>query len=145
MKDTIVIDLDGTLSDCNYRRHLVTGKHRDYAAFHAQLESDPVNEWCARLMGCMHISGYMITIVSARPKSCEKKTLAWLEKNKIKFDSLNLLRVDGSDTPDQEIKVNWARNYGVENILFWVDDRAKVVKPIRDLGVTVLHCAEGAY
>lgn len=145
MKDTVVVDLDGTLSDCSSRRRLVTGKHRDYVAFHNLLGSDPVNKWCSRLMSSMHHSGYAVVIVSARPKSCEKQTLAWLIKNEVAFDSLQLLRIEGSNTPDQEIKVAWLKSYGAENILFWVDDRAKVVRAIRETGVTVLHCADGDY
>lgn len=145
MKDTIVIDLDGTLSDCQARRPLVTGKSRDYDSFHERLSFDPVNEWCKSLMQSMHDSGYNIAIVSARPKKCEIQTRAWLIKHEIPFTMLYLLRENGSNTPDQEIKVQWLKDYGVENVLFWVDDRLKVVQAIRQEGVTVLHCAEGIY
>ena len=141
----IVVDLDGTLCNVDHRRPLVTGKHRDYDAFHAKLSDDPVNEWCKRLILAMHGTGYDVALVSARPKKYEFATRQWLTKNEVPFTMLYLLREDGSDTPDQEIKTAWARDFGLENILFWVDDRKKVVDAIRSLGVTVLQCVEGAY
>lgn len=142
---TCVFDLDGTLSDCSSRRHFVTGKHRDYEAFHALLSQDPVNLWCRRLMRSLYYSGYEIAVVSARPKQYEVQTRAWLLKNEVPFTSLDLLRENEDSTPDQEIKVAWLRGYGAENILLWVDDRLKVVDAIRREGITVLHCAEGRY
>ena len=42
-RDTVVFDLDGTLSDCSARRHLVEGKDRDYEAFHARFVKDKKN------------------------------------------------------------------------------------------------------
>lgn len=142
---TCVFDLDGTLANVDHRRHLVTGKHRDYPGFHALISTDPVNDWCRRLMQTMYAQGYDIAIVSARPEKYEMETRAWLIKHSVPFTALYLLRQNESDAPDQEIKVAWLKSYGIENVLFWVDDRAKVVRAIRSEGVTVLHCAEGEY
>lgn len=142
VKDTIIIDLDGTLSDGSARYHLVKGKHRDYAAFHALLDQDPVNEWCRALMGSFGEQTYRVVIVSARPKSCEEATRAWLFRNRVYFDELNLLRPDGDSTPDQELKRAWLRGYGKERVLFAVDDRQKVVDMWREEGLTCLQCAD---
>ena len=141
MKDTIVIDLDGTLSNCSARRHLVTGKHRDYEAFHAKLGEDPVNKWCALLMCAMEATGeYDIVIVSARPESTKEATETWLHKNHVPFAKLCLLRPDGDSTPDDALKMAWADSYGPGRILFVVDDRQKVVDAWRAKGITCLQC-----
>lgn len=142
---TIVVDLDGTLANVDHRRHLVMGKHRDYAAFHALIPTDPVNEWCKHLIQGMYTSGYDVAIVSARPLKYETVTRAWLEKNNIPFTSLYLLRQNEDSTPDEEIKRTWLKGFGKEDVFFVVDDRAKVVKMWREEGLTVLHCAEGKY
>lgn len=144
MRDTIVVDLDGTLCNVDHRRHLVSGKKRDYEAFHALLDQDPINGWCRRLTTGMYAMGYDIVLVSARPQSCEKATRAWLERNGVHFHALYLLRPDGDSTPDQELKRAWLNHYGKEQILFVVDDRAKVVRMWREEGLTALQCADWA-
>lgn len=141
MKDTIVIDLDGTLANVDHRRHLVSGKHRNYEAFHALLGQDPPNDWCVSIMRHFWNMGHEVAIVSARPKSCETATRAWLEKHGVKFNGLYLLRPDGDSTPDQELKRSWLQSYGKDQILFVVDDRQKVVDMWRSEGLTCLQCA----
>ena len=147
MKDTIVIDLDGTLANVEHRRHLVAGKKRDYEAFHAKLGEDPVNEWCAEIVRRFHYKNdqgpfdeISVVLVSARPKSAQADTLAWLKKNYVPFDALFCLRPDGDSTPDQELKRAWLHAYGKERILFVIDDRQKVVDMWRAEGLTCLQC-----
>lgn len=140
-QDTVVIDLDGTLSDGRARYHLVKGKHRDYKTFHARLGEDPCNEWCRKLICAFTTIGYRIVLVSARPHSAERATRIWLQGQVVPFHELHLLRQDGDSTPDQEIKRAWLLAYGKERVLFAVDDRQKVVDMWREEGLTCLQCA----
>lgn len=140
MKDTIIIDLDGTLSNVAHRRHFVQGKRRNYEAFHALLGSDPVNEWCKAIMRQFWHGGYEVIIVSARPASYEAPTRKWLEANGVAFNALYLLHSDNDNTPDQELKKAWLTKYGKENILFIIDDRQKVVDMWRAEGLVCLQC-----
>ena len=150
MKDTVIIDLDGTLSDGRERYHLVAGKKRDCEAFHAKLGEDPVNDWCRQLANRFkHNEDYYleqhtrVVLVSARPASCRAATEAWLLKHYVNYDELHLLRGGASDnTPDQELKRAWLHAYGKERILFAVDDRQKVVDMWREEGLTCLQCAD---
>lgn len=140
MKNTVVIDMDGTLADVSHRRHLVSGKKRNYEAFHAGIENDPVNEWCFKLMCAMKATGWRIVIVSARPHSVIESTKLWLGKNCVPWDELYILRPDGDSTPDQELKRKWLQEYGKGRILFVVDDRQKVVDMWRAEGIVCLQC-----
>jgi hypothetical protein len=140
--DTVVFDLDGTMCDPSARRHLVEGNHRDYDAFHARLEDDPVNRWCSELAASVSMGGYLVALVSARPKRYKAATVRHLKANDIGFDSLFLVRDDHDDTPDQELKRRWLMKYGKHRILFVVDDRPKVVRMWREEGMTCLHCAD---
>ncbi|TAK59507.1 hypothetical protein [Methylobacter sp.] len=144
MKDTIVVDLDGTLSDCSARRYLVEGQHRDYEAFHERCDQDPVNEPVATTIAAMIMARFRIVLVSARPSSTNEKTLAWLQKNEIAFHELFLLRGDGSE-PDQDLKKQWLEDWeeanGKGRILFVLDDRQKVVDTWRALGLTCFQVA----
>lgn len=146
-EDTVVFDLDGTLSNCSARRYLIQGKKRDYAEFHARLHQDPANRWCIQLMNSLAYSYqinqrlFKIALVSARPKSVEAQTLAWLKDNGIfAYDELALLREDGDSTPARELKRRWLLRYGAGRVLFAVDDCPKVAAMFREEGVTCLVC-----
>lgn len=142
MRDTIVIDLDGTLSDPAARRHLVLGKKRDYKAFHARIAEDPINEWCKKIMDWAYATGYEIAIVSARPAKLENVTRAWLEKHGVRFTSIYLLRPEDDSTPAVELKRAWLKRYGAPSILFAVDDDSRLVKMWREEGVVCLQCED---
>ncbi len=141
MRDTVVVDLDGTLSDARARRHFVTGKRRDYEAFHARLGDDPVFEWCRTLMTGMGAICIHVVIVTARNEGCELATRDWLARNEVHFNELHLVRPDGDTTPDHELKRRWLRAYGPERILFAVEDRTRVADMFREEGVPCLQCA----
>ena len=139
--DTAVFDLDGTLSDCSARRYLVEGKHRDYEAFHARLNEDPINEWCWAIMRAFNESGSDVVLVSARPSSTKKATLNWLSDNGVaNYDQLFLLRPEGDFTPAAELKRAWLRSFGRDRILLAVDDCPKVAKMFLEEGVPCLLC-----
>ncbi len=151
MKDTIIIDLDGTLSDCSERQHLVTGTHRDYAAFHAQLGNDPPNQWCVALMNAFffflnqapirgtNLGGNMsIMLVTARPKSAKENTKHWLSKHAPLYTELHHVRPDDDDTPAIDLKRAWLRRYGADRILFAVDDDPRNAAMFKEEGVVCL-------
>lgn len=141
LPDTVVFDLDGTMSDCSWRRHLVQGKHRDYEAFHCGIALDPLNEWCRELAVSMSVGGYRVVLVSARPRKRTAATVQWLKAHDVAYDDLFLLRGDDK-TPDQQLKRQWLLKYGKRRVLFVVDDRPKVVRMWREEGVVCLHCAD---
>jgi len=139
-KDTIVIDLDGTLANIAYRRHLVQQDKPDWDKFYAECRYDEVNFWCRELMAGMRQKGYEIVIVSARRKSCKADTVDWLRFNDIPYQTLYLLRNDNDHTEDKELKRNWLSFYDKDRVLFVVDDRQKVVDMWRSEGLVCLQC-----
>lgn len=140
MKNTVVIDLDGTLADISHRRHLVTREKPDWDSFYDQVYADDVNGWCSSLMSAMKMAGYKVVIVSARRRSTLTSTYQWLVKHRIPFEDLFLLRKDDDHRPDTELKQNWLDAYGPEKVFFVVDDRQKVVDMWRANGITCLQC-----
>ena len=144
--NTVVIDIDGTIANVEKRLHLVQCEKPNFKEFYAQISTDTLNPWAERLMHALSCcSEFEVQIVSARPRTLEKETRQWLH-GKIfpgDYDDLHLLRRDvDDDTPDQQLKVEWAKAFGPEKILFWVDDRQRVVDAIRSLGITVLQCQQ---
>lgn len=148
----IIIDLDGTLSDCSHRQHFMTGEKKNWNAFYEGLSDDPVNVWCKDIITAFTTSKldeflfFHIILVSGRPDKYMEKSVAWLNKNKIEFDYL-LMRKTGDFRADYIVKEEIYRNH-IEpefNILFAVDDRKQVVDMWRRIGVTCLQCAEGNF
>jgi uncharacterized HAD superfamily protein len=140
IKRTVVIDLDGTLADLGHRLHFVRQEHKQFDEFHAAAKGDTPNAWCVALMGAMKSQGYLVYIVSARPKRLNSVTTCWLSDHEVPYDKLILLRDNDDHTKDQELKRDWVRGYGAHKILFWVDDRERVVTAIRGEGIVVLQC-----
>ena len=148
-KDTVCVDLDGTLANIDHRVGLLQRSVPDWDGFYAGCVNDTPNEWCVALMEAMIATGHDVIIVSARSRIVEVQTLQWLrDKTTLgrHLDSgklrLCMLRGPIDYTPDTELKRNWLNEFGRERILFVVDDRTKVVKEWRSLGLVCLQCAE---
>jgi 2-hydroxy-3-keto-5-methylthiopentenyl-1-phosphate phosphatase len=86
-KEAIIVDIDGTLANCDHRRHFVDGTHgkQDWKSFYDGMETDTVNKWCKFIIdSCVDDFAYMekyVLLVSGRPEKYRKITLNWLEKN----------------------------------------------------------------
>lgn len=144
MRRTVIVDLDGTLADVGHRRHLVTGRKRDYKRFHELCSYDPPNEWCVVLVQALRAAGHEIILLSGRSQAVEAQTLEWLRKvlGSLERVQLVLLRPERDDTPDVHLKRRWVERYGVEKILMAVDDRQRVVDMFRSLGIPCLQCSD---
>ena len=146
MKDTIIFDLDGTLALIDHRRHFVEcpREQQNWDAFYEACTNDEPNLPLMRLMSVLHEHYPHVLIYSGRSSKVMDKTIAWLEFYKVQYDHLRM-RVEEDFTPDNELKKKWAEEWGINRIAMVFDDRAKVVKMWRELGITCLQVAEGNF
>ena len=146
----IIVDLDGTLADCEHRRHLI--KEKGWEAFYEKMGDDTVNIWCGILVDCVCANEVDVILCTGRPERYRKTTEFWLRFHGIFYDLL-LMRPDTlpNGKPDhredfmvkEEIyKTHIEPHY---NVLFCVDDRKQVVDLWRRLGLTCLQCSEGNF
>ena len=144
----IIIDLDGTLCDCEHRRKLRSNGKIDFGHFldPENVKKDPINIWCAELIHAMEERGYYILYVSGREDSLYDTTEYWLGKHQIANDNL-YMRKSGDYRKDCDVKTEIYNKHIKDKyaILFVVDDRKQVVDMWREMGMTVLHCAEGNF
>jgi hypothetical protein len=138
---TIIVDLDGTLADVRHRlSHVQTPGRKDWKAFFAGMDLDPLNVWCRELMVAMKNAGFGIAIVSGRPDEYEEVIVNWLKQYDIPYDALHLRR-HGDRRPDNVVKRQILQNhFNKKEILFVVDDRASVVQMWRSEGLVCLQC-----
>ena len=136
IKKAIICDCDGTLC-------LLNG--RDPFDFKSA-ENDLLNEPVANLIKMYKDAGNKILIVSAREEKFQPLTEDWLKKYSIPYDHI-FLRSDNDYRADdiikkeiyeQKIKPHW--DIGVV-----LDDRNRVVKMWREIGLTCLQVNEGDF
>lgn len=164
----IIVDIDGTLSDCQHRLHFINGEHKDWDAFYSALENDkPIEQmrWLMRIidMGCGNMmigSDVNFVFCTGRPEKYRNLTVKWLIKNIDECfcpDSEDdeggetwpklLMRKDGDFRADDIIKqemLDSLKAKGYE-ILFAIDDRKRVADMYRKNGVICLQCADGDF
>ena len=159
----IVCDLDGTLADCEHRRHFIRGEGEpvNWEAFYEHCDQDTCVEAVQIVLKTLWNNGHEIAFWSGRMDigSVREKTLAWLENNgfpmpnfvycnELKQKTFLRMRPEGDYTPDEELKRSWL-NDERENMFrkpdFVLDDRQKVVDMWREEGIQCWQVAKGDF
>lgn len=137
----ILVDIDGTLA-----KHVARSPY-DYT----RVSTDAVHEHVAKMVRMYNAKGYVIIILSGRPDTNDgqvrRDTVEWLEKNNIPFDELHMRPGNRLQDNDADIKQDLfdehIRNqYRVDLML---DDRDRVTRRMRKLGIPVLQVAPGDF
>lgn len=163
-KKFVVVDMDGTLADCEWRRHYVRPAHKlDCTFAGVQLPTGPKGEcrqcgvrlkkdWPSFFRECVNdppvqpivdlvtylANKYYILVVSGRPMDlCGIKTEDWLYKHHVPCTHL-FMRDNGDSRDDTLVKKEIAELLPMEEIAYVIDDRPKVLRMWRELGFTTL-------
>lgn len=140
----IIFDLDGTLANCEHRRHFVDasknpnyeslGIHPKRPYYHKEIRKRFEPDWKSFYEACdkdkpiepvisiftdlWEVSDkYDIEIWSGRCESVMEKTIIWLDRYlyPIKNDSYQLkMRPLGDNTPDDQLKEKWLNDWIAE-------------------------------
>lgn len=138
-KKCIIVDIDGTLSSPNgrdiYDVSRVIDDHCNVSIVHIVRTYNEVHP------------DVDVIIMTGRPQSCQADTEKWLrEKAGIIYSKL-YMRSEGSDAADYIYKYYMYKDE-IEpkyDVLFVLEDRARVVAMWRDLGLTCLQVKNGNY
>lgn len=131
----VVVDIDGTVAKMDGRSPY------DYSLVSTDLPNTPVIHVVANLA-----KSHSVIYLSGRPETCRKETAAWLNRYSYPVDGLFMRGAD--DTRDdaivkRELFDKFVRdNYHVIGVF---DDRNRVVRMWRQLGLTVFQVADGAF
>ena len=145
---TVIFDVDGTIADCEHRRHLVDGSQpKDWNEFRAQTAFDSPVQWVCDIAKRFIAQGDQVAFFSARNESeravTESQIHEWIGDG---HQGL-FLRPDGSYDPDEVFKAELADKFeeigGKIDLVF--DDRNKVVDMWRARGTTVVQVADGDF
>tara|TARA_X000000368_G_scaffold273484_1_gene216854 strand:+ start:135 stop:641 length:507 start_codon:yes stop_codon:yes gene_type:complete len=166
-KNTVIFDLDGTLADIEIRRKKSikpNGKMDWDIFFHPDnIQYDKPIPAIVNLIQTYEDKAYKIVIFSGRNDRSWKETKDWLKTHNIphdllvmrpdKFKSKSSPVADGNPAtgdmrfmPDEILKKKMLDEFvDIDDVLFVVDDRQKVVDMWRDLGLVVLQPAPGNF
>lgn len=166
-KHTVIFDLDGTLADIEIRRKKSikpNGKMDWDIFFHPDnIQYDKPIPAIVNLIQTYEDKAYKIVIFSGRNDRSWKETKDWLKTHNIphdllvmrpdKFKSKSSPVADGNPAtgdmrfmPDEILKKKMLDEFvDIDDVLFVVDDRQKVVDMWRDLGLVVLQPAPGNF
>ena len=142
-----IIDIDGTLT-----RHNDDPNSRGIYDYH-RAEEDLPNEPVIRIVRGLLALGDQVVFVTGRPESCRKETQSWINTHVVDWESdqvegMYMRKTGDHSTPDAALKRNIYEKYlngYYKKIAGVIEDRARVVKMWRDLGLTVLQTQEGDY
>lgn len=141
----VICDLDGTLSDCRARQHLVINSPKRWDEFYDQCDQDPLNRPVAVIVNSVaHL--YRVLLVSGRVERVRGKTVQWLEHHNVPYDAL-FMRPDGDHIEDDKLKERILDTdiLPFYDVAFALDDRDRVVAMWRRRGITCLQVAAGNF
>lgn len=160
--DSIVIcDIDGTIADCEHRKHHLMGEKKDWNGFFSEMIADGLIESTQELLMNFVDAGKKIIFVSARPEKYRKVTEDWLWKHYIypvrsasfetaAFDDpvigyeALLMRPDGDSKDDTIVKQAILDTYFDKNTIHCVvDDRPSVLRMWAANGLTTIDVGKG--
>lgn len=154
--NAIIVDLDGTLANCDHRLHFLRkdliddnskakNKKQNWKMFFKGLKDDPVNEWCNEIINKFK-NDHVILLVSGRPDTYKVETVKWLKAHKIYYNKL-IMRKGNDHRNDSIVKKEIYENEIKPefNVKFCVDDRQRVVDAWRELGLVALQCSKGDF
>src|SRR5215470_9607918 len=145
----VIADLDGTIALIDHRRHWLDAEHHPeltsderWRKFFAESVNDQPNGPVIHTLQALQCAGYYIHIFSARSDEVQEQTIDWIEAFNVPYDHLRM-RAAGDFTPDEELKRQWIEEYKLEDILCIFDDRPKVIRMWKGLGLFVFNCGDG--
>lgn len=134
--EIILCDIDGTLADGSHREHFVKQEKKDWNGYYALLSDDkPIDLICRWISE--EIKQRTVVLVSGRPDTYQRETIAWLKKHGIEYDYI-LMRSGGDKRPDTMVKADLLKLLPKEKIVCVIDDRPSVVRMWKENGLRVV-------
>jgi hypothetical protein len=142
---TVVVDIDGVLSDAAGRQHYLEEPRRDWRGFFEACGDDPVIDEMKVLLDLLD-QGLRVVLLTARPYSVHELTEAWLRRYEIRWDLL-VMRPSGEYGLSRDFKeasMDELLATGFE-LRLAIEDDLRNVEMFRAAGVPSLYIHSGYY
>ena len=141
-----IFDIDGTLSNSRHRKHWVSSKPKNWAAWNAGMAEDGYHADVIDFINVAMEKHINVIICTGREETYRDITDNWLSDGGIYYERL-YMRKAKDYRPDDIVKkemLDDIRAGGYEPVLAF-DDRDRVVKMWRENGVRCFQVAEGNF
>lgn len=145
LKPFVICDIDGTVADCEHRKHHLNGEKKDWKAFFADMANDTPRTEVIEQVREYQDKGHQIIFVSARPEDYRDVTERWLIEHTHLNHAALIMRRSGDTRPDTEVKEQIFKTYfeGKYPIEVVFDDRPSIIRMWRSHGLTVTDVGDG--
>jgi len=147
MKSVVLVDIDGTIANNSHRQHWLKSKPANWKAYNATMSEDLVIKPMAFMLGYLMMDlSIKVIFVSGREEPYRGITEEWLRDNCINWYDALYMRPKGDYRGDEVVKKELLYqamkdlDFELEDILCIFDDRPKVVRVWRELGLFVFDC-----
>lgn len=143
----VIFDVDGTIANCDHRRHWLIHTPRNWKAFNEAIYDDePIEEICfiARMF---NTHGIPVVIVTARSADEKELTEKWI-KEKAKIEYHAIYTRESKDYRDDSVVKEELLEQMIQdgyNPFLVFDDRDKVVEMWRRNGLRTCQVDYGAF
>lgn len=140
MRKAVIIDIDGTISDCRHR--IEHWKSKDYKKFDSLAPEDPPMANVVTIVKALKESGFEIIFLTGRHKRNWNQTVEWLFKHTgLGFADYTLHMREEDGIPDHVLKKatyvkEIATNYDVKLVM---EDRKRVVEMWTKMKLAVIQ------
>jgi phosphoglycolate phosphatase-like HAD superfamily hydrolase len=144
--EAFIFDLDGTLANLEHRRHHVIKPNRRWNQFFDECGKDAPISDVISIYNILAQHEYSMLVVSGRSDRVRVQTRAWLAANNLGTADL-FMRRDGDYRADDIIKREIYETLILPsyNVIGVFDDRDRVVRMWRDLGLRCYQVAPGDF
>ena len=144
----VIFDVDGTLANCEHRRHFVDGTHgyKDFDAFYDAMALDTPRHEIMQICNMYYMNDWHIIICTGRPEKYRDITKQWLKSYGIFHHELMMRHDDRRYDADYLVKQDMLNTIRQSReVHFACDYRQQVVDSWRRNGVVCLQCDYGEF
>jgi hydroxymethylpyrimidine pyrophosphatase-like HAD family hydrolase len=146
----VICDIDGTIANCEHRKHYVTERPKNHEAFYAGVKDDtPIWSVIGLVQTLLAYEGRQIELVfvTGRPERCRTDTVEWLKNTHLYPNEYTLLMRKDKDYRQDYIVKQEILDTHIDKSRVWfvLDDRKQVVDMWRRNGLTCLQVADGDF
>ncbi len=144
--NTVVFDIDGTLSIVGDRVKCLEGDKPDWDQFYERCDEDAPNRVAIRTYQALHATGTgpKMVLLTGRRESVRAKTEEWLRKHQVFGYTQLLMRPDGDFRHDTIVKPELLAAQDIRPDLVF-EDRDAMVNYWRSQGIPCFQVAPGNF
>ena len=146
MKETVIVDIDGTVAKVGGRLKYLQEEPKNWDSFYEHCDEDEPIQDIIQLVRTFYRCCYKLVFCTGRRESVRKKTEDWIEKYiGLKPYSYSLLMRKDNDWRNDTIVKPSMLDIPAGDVLLVLEDRTSMVKRWRELGYTCLQVNDGDF